>query len=68
MSRKIDVGGRQGRDPQPSTWIADLDERAGVEVEKRDLGPITPGERLVLWLILAVGIGGIGSLVVSCAA
>lgn len=32
------------------------------------LGPISRTERLILWLCAALVVGGIGSLVVSCAA
>ena len=40
------------------------------EPETKDLGlpPITRTERLLVWLCIALGVAGIGSLVVSCAA
>lgn len=42
---------------------AGYDER---DDSKAGLTPITRGERLVLWLIVALSMAGVGSLVVSC--
>lgn len=59
-----------------SVW-GDLATGAGLladddytEPETKDLGlpPITRTERLLVWLCIALGAAGIGSLVVSCAA
>ena len=59
-----------------SVW-GDLATGAGLladddysEPETKDLGlaPMTRGERLVIWLCIALGVAGIGSLVVSCVA
>lgn len=85
MTRRIDMGGRQGRgDPEagrdasrPHSVWGDLATGAGLladedytEPETKDLGlpPATRTERLLVWLCIALGVAGIGSLVVSCAA
>lgn len=67
-----------GRDTsRPHSVLGDLATGAGLladdgysEPETKDLGlaPMTRGERLVIWLCIALGVAGIGSLVVSCAA
>lgn len=84
MTHRINIGGRQGRgdpevghtDRQHSVW-GDLATGAGLladddysEPETKDLGlaPITRTERLLVWLCIALGAAGIGSIVVSCAA
>lgn len=38
------------------------------DLEPGELAPITRAERLLVWLCMALGVAGIGSLVVSCAA
>lgn len=68
--------GRNAGEPRHSVW-GDLATGAGLladddysEPETKDLGldPMTRTERLVIWLCIALGVAGIGSLVVSCAA
>ena len=84
MTRRIDIGGRQGRGypeightARPHSVWGDLATGAGIladddytEPETKDLGlaPATRTERLLVWLCIALGVAGIGSLVVSCAA
>jgi hypothetical protein len=85
MTRRIDIGGNQGRNPDGvevgrhpaqcqqgrvskamTNWglLADEPEQEAAYVSE----PLTRVERLVLWLIAATSVAGIGTAVVSCAA
>jgi hypothetical protein len=86
MTRRIDIGGKQGRSPegvevgrhaaqnklgkteQTLTDLGLLAELNYSEPERLELPPLTRVERLLLWLIAAISVAGIGTAVVSCTA